>query len=69
MKTLSTLFLGAFLIVSGVVSAEGTKMNCNCKDCQCTADSHCGCFDKGCPCGQGGGNRGCGCGKKGDCKK
>ncbi len=44
MKTLSTLLLGASLVVSTVLLAKNP--NCKCETCHCTKENHCGCMDE-----------------------
>lgn len=72
MKFLTAVMLSFSLLSAGSVWAQEKPLSinaastqekpksCPCKDCKCTAQSHCGCYsDKGCTCGQD-----CACGSK-----
>lgn len=58
--------LGASLMAVGVLSAAPamTKNSCQCQNCTCTQEKHCGCFSKsGCKCA----SQSCKCGEKCQC--
>lgn len=64
MKQFYLFFLGCALSACAFIHASD-KHNCECKECACTAESHCGCFsDNGCHCD---GYKGC-CGENGACE-
>lgn len=43
------IFLASLIAISSI-SALPTKKNCNCTNCTCNAENHCGCFSEGgCP--------------------
>jgi hypothetical protein len=47
MKIVSLLMVSAFMVFAGDVGAtEPAKHNCVCKECQCNAEDHCGCFNE-----------------------
>ena len=65
--------LGISLMAVGVLSAESvtTKTKCECENCMCTPEKHCGCLSKSepkspsdaCKCGDN-----CPCGSNCECK-
>jgi hypothetical protein len=58
MKVLSILILSCtFLSTSLLIAQQQQPRPCNCKNCQCTPKSHCGCFS----------NQGCNCSENSSC--
>lgn len=46
-------FLGASLMAVSFLSAAPTMTSCQCQNCTCTQERHCGCFSRaGCHCAQ-----------------
>lgn len=57
-------FLGASLMAASFLSAGPTMTNCNCQDCTCSQERHCGCFsNSGCQCS----SQACQCGDNCQC--
>ncbi len=65
MKIFTAIILSCSFLSSSLLLAQQVQQQpktCPCKNCKCTAQSHCGCFSKrGCTCGEN-----CSCGAKCD---
>lgn len=49
MKVLTVLILSCSVLATGLLFAQ--QNTCTCKNCKCTAESHCGCCSQqGCKC-------------------
>lgn len=59
MRHLTILGLIAFFSATEIHAAEPVQRHCQCVNCQCTPEQHCGCYsEKGCHCTPG--QQGCG---------
>lgn len=64
MKLVFSLFFTLCTVTCVHLAADSMKSGCNCRNCQCTPESNCGCYsDQGCQCS----NPKCNCGPKCAC--